>query len=71
MQVSTRNKDGSPCCPICGQEVEQAGEFDTPECYQHFITVVADQGMVYVEDDLLDFESQPWHTEGTTPDEGV
>jgi hypothetical protein len=24
--------------------------------------VVADQGMVYVEDDLLDLDAQPWHT---------
>lgn len=63
MQVSTRNKEGSPCCPICGQAVELAGEFDTPECYQHFITVVADQPGIISMEKYLDIEEQPWHTE--------
>jgi hypothetical protein len=63
MKVATRANDGSPICPICDSPVPEAGQFCSPEHYNHFLVAVSDQaGMIEMEE-LVDIESQPWHTE--------
>lgn len=69
MKVQTRDEGGSPICPICEGPVEKAGQFCSPECYQHFITAVEGQ-MVHMEV-CLDLENQPWHTQDTETKEPI
>jgi hypothetical protein len=60
MIVDTTDEHGNPHCPICNKDVGQVGVFCSPECWQHFHTVVFEMGEP-VEMDYLGIYEQPWY----------
>lgn len=59
-KVETRRPDGTPCCPICGSDVAEAGQFCGPTCMTHFLSVVSNQSGVVEMENYIDSADQPW-----------